>query len=236
MHGSIWCVFIFNERKWNYFDSYEKCFCIKRNKLSFLLQSKIREKKWGNNTMPSPPLSLSLGTSCHSQAPSVWSTLLPSQHPHIGLSLVLLLWPSFCFPLDQVKGPSGLTLCSFSLHMVITDLAVSPTKPWLPGWLSGKESACKEMGLIPGLGKSSGGGHGNPFQYSCLESPMDRGGWWATVHGVAKSRTPLKQLNTAHFYLNSSVALVQSIILCCAIITTIHFQNFFIIPGGNCTH
>ena len=49
------------------------------------------------------------------------------------------------------------------------------------------------MGLIPGSGRSLGGGHGNPLQYSCLENPMDRGAWWATVHRVAKSRTGLKQ-------------------------------------------
>ena len=40
-----------------------------------------------------------------------------------------------------------------------------------------------------GLHLPSGGGHGNPLQYSCLENPMDRGAWWATVHGVAKSQT-----------------------------------------------
>ena len=39
---------------------------------------------------------------------------------------------------------------------------------------------------IPVWGRSPGGGHGNPLQYSCLENPMDRGAWWATVHGVAK--------------------------------------------------
>ena len=43
----------------------------------------------------------------------------------------------------------------------------------------------------PGLGRSPGGGNGNSLQYSCLESPMDRGAWQATVHGVAKSRTQL---------------------------------------------
>ena len=48
------------------------------------------------------------------------------------------------------------------------------------------------MGLIPGLGRSPGGGHGNPLQCSCLENPMDRGAWWATVHGVANSWTRLK--------------------------------------------
>ena len=42
---------------------------------------------------------------------------------------------------------------------------------------------------IPGSGRSLGGGHGNPLQYSCLENPMDRGAWWVTVHGVAKSQT-----------------------------------------------
>ena len=44
-----------------------------------------------------------------------------------------------------------------------------------------------DVGLIPGLGRSPGGGHGNPLQYSCLENPMDRGAWRATVQGVAKS-------------------------------------------------
>ena len=51
------------------------------------------------------------------------------------------------------------------------------------------------MGYIPGLGRSPGGGHGSLLQYSCLENPMDRGAWWATVHQVAKSRTLLKQHN-----------------------------------------
>ena len=46
----------------------------------------------------------------------------------------------------------------------------------------------RDVGLIPGSGRSPGGGHGNPLQYSCLENPMDRGAWQATVHRVAKSR------------------------------------------------
>ena len=66
----------------------------------------------------------------------------------------------------------------------------------LSWWLSGKESACNEvdagdMGSIPGLGISPGGGHGNPLQYSCLENPVDRGAWRATVCGVTKSQTRL---------------------------------------------
>ena len=52
------------------------------------------------------------------------------------------------------------------------------------------------MGLIPELERSPGGGHGNPLQYSCLENPMDRGAWRATVHGVAESQIRLKRLST----------------------------------------
>ena len=50
--------------------------------------------------------------------------------------------------------------------------------------------------MIPRLGRSPGDEHGNLLQYSCLENPMDRGAWWATVHGVTKSWTQLKQLST----------------------------------------
>ena len=49
----------------------------------------------------------------------------------------------------------------------------------------------RDEGLIPGLRRSLGGGNGNPFQHSCLENSMDRGAWWATVHGVGKSQTQL---------------------------------------------
>ena len=56
----------------------------------------------------------------------------------------------------------------------------------------------RDTGSIPVLGRSSGGGHGNSFQYSCLENPMDRGAWRATVHGVTKSQTWLKQLGRHH--------------------------------------
>ena len=45
----------------------------------------------------------------------------------------------------------------------------------------------RDLGSIPGSGRSPGEGNGNPLQYSCLENPMDRGAWWATVHGVTES-------------------------------------------------
>ena len=54
----------------------------------------------------------------------------------------------------------------------------------------------RDTGLIPGLGRSPGGGHGNPLQYSCLENPMDRWAWRVTGHRVSQSRAQLKQLST----------------------------------------
>ena len=54
-----------------------------------------------------------------------------------------------------------------------------------PGSSDGEESTCN-ADSIPGLERSPGGEHSNPLQYSCLEDPMDRGAWWATVHGVIK--------------------------------------------------
>ena len=62
-----------------------------------------------------------------------------------------------------------------------------------PGGSDGKASASNagDPGLIPALGRSPGEGNGNPLLYSCLENSMDEGSWWATVHGVAKSRTQL---------------------------------------------
>ena len=71
----------------------------------------------------------------------------------------------------------------------------------VPGDASGKEPACpaadlREVDSVPGSGRSPGGGHGNPLHSSCLENPMDRGAWRATVPGVAKSWTRLKRLST----------------------------------------
>ena len=64
----------------------------------------------------------------------------------------------------------------------------------LPLWLRGKKSACNagatgDAGSIPGSGRCPGEGHGNPLHYACLENPVDRGAWQATVHRVAKSWT-----------------------------------------------
>ena len=69
-----------------------------------------------------------------------------------------------------------------------------PYQVRLPGWLSGKESTCNagdagDAGLIPALESSPGRGNGNPLQYYCLENPMDRRAWRATVHGVSERQT-----------------------------------------------
>ena len=78
-----------------------------------------------------------------------------------------------------------------------------PSRLWYwcyssPCGSDGKESAhnAGDTGLIPGSGRSLGEGNGNPLQYSCLENSMDRGGWWATIHGITKSRTQLSVTNT----------------------------------------
>ena len=62
-----------------------------------------------------------------------------------------------------------------------------------PGGSDGRESTCNagDLGSIPELGRFPGEGNSNQLQYSCLENPMDRGAWWATVHGVTKSQTLL---------------------------------------------
>ena len=74
------------------------------------------------------------------------------------------------------------------------------------GGSAGEESACiagdtGDLGSIPGSGRCPGGGHGNLLQYSCLENPMDRGAWWAAVHGVAKTQTQMaaKRTHTTSF-------------------------------------
>ena len=59
----------------------------------------------------------------------------------------------------------------------------------------------RDVGLILGLERFPGGGHGSPLQFSCLESPMDRGAWKATVHGASKSQAQVKRLST-HTLLN----------------------------------
>ena len=87
----------------------------------------------------------------------------------------------------------------------------------------GKEPACIVGALdsIPGSGRSPGGGHGNPLQYSCLENPMDRGAWWATVHGVAERHDRVSNTQDAP---------------CCPDLFSIHFKHPVRLPGSHQMH
>ena len=80
-----------------------------------------------------------------------------------------------------------------------TDRLPTPVFLGFPGGSVGKESACNvgDLGSIPGLERSSGGGHGNPLQCSCLENPLDGGACWAAVYEAAQSQTQLKQLSSS---------------------------------------
>jgi len=79
----------------------------------------------------------------------------------------------------------------------------------------------RDVGLIPGSGRSPGAGNGNPLQYSCLENLMDRGTWWVAVHGVAESHTRLKQLS------NALMSCRNSLYVCMQDLYQIHFANIF---------
>ena len=117
----------------------------------------------------------------------------------------LIMWAS-------VKKECEITLYEWLENMKISQSLFSYTvakrhslqkkKKVLLWWLSGKESTCNvgapgDEGLILGFGRSPGGEHGNPLQYSCLENPMDRGAWQAIAHRVTKSQTWLKRLSIA---------------------------------------
>ena len=87
--------------------------------------------------------------------------------------------------------PVCVSVC-VCVYVTFIHLSVDRHLDWLPRWLSDKESACNagdagDAGSVPGLGRSHGGGNGNPLQYSYLENSMDRGALQATVHGVAKN-------------------------------------------------
>ena len=101
---------------------------------------------------------------------------------------------------------------------------VAKSRTWLSNWTEQKRHLppasggsdrkapvynAEDRGSIPGSGRSPGQGNGNPLQYYCLENPMDRGAWWATVHGVAKSRTWLSDFTFAFTFF------LRRLTLCC---------------------
>ena len=107
----------------------------------------------------------------------------------------------FIFPLiltnlglNQLNQLDVLVSHIHNIEKIPLEEVMAPVFLGLPWWLSGKESVCNagNVGLIPELGRSPAGGHGNPLQYSCLENSMNRGSWQATyIYGVTKSQTGL---------------------------------------------
>ena len=132
-----------------------------------------------------------------------------------------------------VRLKTALTLANISnvsLHhsqQIIFKIGIYVTMPFI--WASqlavvvsnlpANAGDVRNTSSIPESGRSTAGGHDNPLQYFCLENPMDRGVWWATVQRVSKSRTWLKQLNmhllfiTLHSYQQSNYQYIHTHIL-----------------------
>ena len=152
-----------------------------------------RQEYWNGLPFPSPGDLPDPGIKPRS--PALQADALTSEPPGKPLSLPYANWASqegclfhlrFSFQSSDflLFHFCGLFLSlSFSHHRFRLLFPIQG----FPGDSISKESAC--LGSISGLGRSPGEGNGNPFQYSCLENPMDGGAWWATVHGVANSRT-----------------------------------------------
>ena len=145
----------------------------RKHRKQCLYCSDLEKERWEMpNYHPSEPGQRSLDPSLNQLQQSVWLLKLLALH---GVS----------------SGPKRLSNLGqgSSCHL----------KVWLPSWHSGKVIylPMQEMQVqSPGGEASPGDGHGDPLQYSCLENPRDRGAWWATVHGVAKSWTWLSNQTT----------------------------------------
>ena len=111
----------------------------------------------------------------------LWSSHQPSPHPTAAPIITCCYWAELWWCLQGTSESNSHCLA----------------KP--PGGSVVKNSPANagDARLIPGLGRSPGGGNGNPLQYSCLANPMDRGAWWAIVHRVAKSRLQRMQPHSA---------------------------------------
>ena len=114
--------------------------------------------------------------------PSVPWGLQPKPFLHITLHSAAWLLPSQRPPVPSAAQPQTPKTTATAPPQPWAPHFVCP-RVWLPQWLRGKESACNagDVGLILGSGRSPGEGYSNPLQYSCLENPMDRGAWGASL-------------------------------------------------------
>ena len=101
--------------------------------------------------------------------------------------------PSFPWFLNYFEHLSSLSIFDIHSESQASQVALMVKSP------PASAGDIRDMGLIPGSGRSSGRGNDNPLQYSCLENPLDRGAWQAIFHRVAKSRTQLQWLNNKNF-------------------------------------
>ena len=109
-------------------------------------------------------------------------------YPHTFFFFITFTYPS-SFNLDT--GSKWLRFQALEIDLLISNTQVT----LLVKNPSATGEDIRDAGLIPGLGRSPGGVHGNPCQYSFLENPMDRGAWWAMIHRVTKSQTQQRQLS-----------------------------------------
>ena len=124
--------------------------------------------------------------------PGPWLLCFSHLYPAICLSIYLLMGIGLVQPLGYCEWCCYEHVCTWLVWGFPGGSMVKN--------LPAMQVLQKMWYLIPGSGRSPGGGHGIPLQYSCLENPMDRGDWRATVHGVTKSWTRPKQLSMQHAY------------------------------------
>ena len=120
--------------------------------------------------------------------------------------MVMYMFPCYSLHISPSSSPRPVPM-SISLFSMFSQFFKVPFALNSQSWASqaalvvenlpANAGDIRDVGLIPGSGRSPGGGHGNPFQYSNLENPIERGAWQVTVHGVAKSRTRLKRLSSS---------------------------------------
>ena len=135
---------------------------------------------WGySSSLNPPPIALAFLHFSYSSDFLCWLLIFLSKHRHF----TRLVFQS------RLTDPMGCSKSDFAVLHHLPEFAQAYVHWGFPGSSEGKAFACdaEDPGSIPGSGRSPGEGNGNPLQYSCL----DRGAWWATVHGVANSRTRL---------------------------------------------